>query len=30
MNLEKPLGEVAIGGARVICTLFGAGDDVTC
>jgi hypothetical protein len=24
------VGEVAIGGALVMCTLFGAGDDVTC
>jgi hypothetical protein len=28
MNLEK-LDDVAMGGARVMCTLFGGGDDAT-
>jgi hypothetical protein len=28
MNLEKPLEVAATGGARVMCTLSGGGDDV--
>jgi hypothetical protein len=30
MNLEKPFGDVSVGGARVMCTLFGAAVDVAC